>query len=49
MYLFFDVNTEYISLRAMKKSVFLQVGSMSENADIFTAQDEIYLVYAKNQ
>ena len=29
-----------------KKSVFSRVRSTSENADIFTARDEIYLVFA---
>ena len=43
---FFEVNTKYISSIAVKKSVFLGVRSTSENADIFTARDEIYLVFA---
>ena len=36
---FFEVNTKYISSSAVKKS--------SENADIFNALDEIYLVFAE--
>ena len=43
---FFEVNTKYISSSAVKKSVFFsRVRSTSENADIFTARDEIYLVF----
>ena len=46
---FFEVNTKYISSSAVKKkSVFFtsRVRSTSENADIFTALDEIYFVFA---
>ena len=43
---FFEVNTRYISLSAVKKSVFFTSG---ENADIFTAQDDIYLVFAEEK
>ena len=47
---FFEVNTKYISSSAVKKiSFFSRVRSMSENADIFTAQDEIYLVFAERK
>ena len=48
---FFDVNTKYISSSAVKKSVFSRVRSTSENADIFTARDEIYtyLVFAEKK
>ena len=35
-YLLFWVNTKYISSSVVKKSVFSQVPSTSENADIFT-------------
>ena len=45
----FEVNTKYISSSAMKKSVFSRVRSTSENADIFTALDEIYLVFAEKK
>ena len=47
---FVEVNTKYISSRAVKISafslVFSRVRSTSENADIFTARDEIYLAFA---
>ena len=43
---FFEVNTKYISLSGLKKSYFSRVHSTSENADIFTTQDKIYLVFA---
>ena len=42
---FFEVNTKYISLSAVKKSVLCT----SENADIFTTQDEKYLVFAEKK
>ena len=49
-FLFFEVNTKYISSSAVKKkSVFSRVRSTSENADIFTARDEIYLVFAEKK
>ena len=45
---FFEVNTKYISSSAMKKiSIFSRVRSTSENPDIFTTRDEIYLVFAE--
>ena len=48
---FLGVNTKYISSSAVKKISSFQecvvVRSTSENADIFTALDEIYLVFAK--
>ena len=41
------MNTKYISSSAVKKNqYFSRVRSTSENADIFTARDEIYLVFA---
>ena len=44
---FFEVNTKYISSSAVKKNqYFSRVRSTSENADIFTARDEIYFVFA---
>ena len=53
---FFEVNTKYISSSAVKKiSIFHECVARkatktnkqtSENADIFTTQDEIYLVFA---
>ena len=47
---FFEVSTKYISSSAVKKSVFFsRVRSTSENADIFTARDEIYLVFAEKK
>ena len=47
---FFEVNTKYISSSAVKKNqYFSQVRSTSENADIFNAQDEIYLVFAEKK
>ena len=39
---FFEVNTKYISSSAVKKLVFFT----SANADIFTARDVIYFVFA---
>ena len=36
-----------ISSSAVKNQYFSRVRSTSENADIFTARDEIYLVFAK--
>ena len=45
---FFAVNTKYISSSAVEKNLyFSRVRSTSENADIFTARDEIYLVFAE--
>ena len=45
---FFEVNTKYISSSAVKKiSIFHEC--TSENADIFTARDEIYLVFAQKK
>ena len=42
---FLGVNTKYISSIEVKKNqYFSQVHSTSENADIFTKQNEIYLV-----
>ena len=47
-YLLFWVNTKYISSSAeKKKQYFSRVCSTSENADIFTERDEIYLVFTK--
>ena len=47
---FFEVNTKYISSSAVKKNqYFSRVRSTSENADIFTARDEIYLVFAEKK
>ena len=47
---FFEVNTKYISSSAVKKiSFFSRVRSTSENADIFNARDEIYLVFAEKK
>ena len=44
---FFEVNTKYISSSAVKKNqYFSRVRSTSENADTFTARDEIYFVFA---
>ena len=44
---FFEVNTKYISSSAVKKiSIFSRVRCTSENAEIFTARDEIYFVFA---
>ena len=44
---FYEVNTKYISSSAVKKNqYFSRVRSTSENADIFTTRDEIYLVFA---
>ena len=44
------MNTKYISSSAVKKiSIFSRVRSTSENADIFTARDEIYLVFAEKK
>ena len=41
------MNTKYISSSAVKKNqYFSRVRSTSENADIFTARDEIYFVFA---
>ena len=48
IFTFFEVNTKYIASSAVKKISISRVRSTSENADIFTAQDEIYLVFAKN-
>ena len=42
---FFGVNTKYISSSAVKKAVFSRVCTTSENADIFTEQDEIFSVF----
>ena len=43
---FFEVNIKYISSSAMKKKqYFSRLCSTSENTDIFTAGDEIYLVF----
>ena len=42
---FLKVNTKYISSSAMKHQYFSRMRSKSENADIFTSRDEIYLVY----
>ena len=38
---FFGVNTKYISLSVVKKSVFFM------SADIFTERDDIYLIFTK--
>ena len=47
---FFEVNNKYISSSAVgKKSVFSRVRSTSEHADIFTARDYIYLVFAEKK
>ena len=46
---FFEVNTKYISSSALKKAVFSRVRSTSENADISTTRDEIYLVFAEKK
>ena len=47
---FFEVNTKYISSSGVKKNqYFSQVRSTSENADIFTTRDEIYLVFAEKK
>ena len=44
------MNTNYISSSAVKKNqYFSRERSTSENADIFTARDEIYLVFAKKK
>ena len=45
------MNTKYISKSAMKNqySVVSLVSSTSENADIFIAQDEIYLVLSETK
>ena len=44
------MNTKYISSSAVKKNqYFSRVRSTSENADIFTARDEIYLVFAEKK
>ena len=42
---FFEVNTKYVSSSAVKNQYFSRVRSTSENADIFTTQDEIYFVF----
>ena len=34
-------------IKCSEKSVFLQVGSIGVNADIFTSRDEIYVVFTK--
>ena len=39
----FEVNIKYISSSAVKNSIFFMSASTSENADIFTTGDEIYL------
>ena len=44
---FFEMNTKYISSSALKKQYFSRVRSTSENADISTTRDEIYLVFAE--
>ena len=36
-----------ISLSAVKISIFTRVRSRSKNADIFTSQDEIFLVFTE--
>ena len=41
------VNAKCISSSAVKKSVFSRLRSTSENANIFTARDELYLVFTK--
>ena len=46
---FFEVNTKYISSSEVKNQYFSRVRSTSENADIFTARDEIYLVFAEKK
>ena len=47
---FFELNTNYTSSSAVKKNqYFSRVRSTSENADIFTARDEIYLVFAEKK
>ena len=47
---FFEVNAKYISSSAVKKNqYFSRVRSTSENADIFTARDEKYLVFAEKK
>ena len=44
------MNTKYISSSAVKNiSFFSRVRSTSENADIFTTRDEIYLVFAEKK
>ena len=40
------MNIKYISSSAVKNSIFFMSASTSENADIFTTGDEIYLVFA---
>ena len=42
---FSKVNTKYISSSAMKNQYFSRMRSPSEDVDIFTSRDEIYLVY----
>ena len=42
---FFEVNTKC----GEKNQYFSRVRSTSENADIFTARDEIYLVFAEKK
>ena len=42
------MHTKYISSSAVKKiSIFSRVRSTNENANIFSARDEIYLVFAE--
>ena len=44
------MNTKYISSSVVKKNqYFSRVRSTSENADIFTALDEIDLVFARKK
>ena len=42
---FLRVNTKYISSRVVKNQHFAQVRSTSENDDIFTERDKIYLLF----
>ena len=40
------MNIKYILSSAVKNSIFFMYAQHSENADIFTTGDEIYLVFA---
>ena len=46
---FFEVNQIYYIECGGKIHYFSRVRSTSENADIFTARDEIYLVFAEKK
>ena len=48
-YLFFQVNTKYISWNVLKISVMSRGRSTSEIADIFNTCDEIFLVFAEQK